>query len=73
MGPISIAAAGMSTAVTRFNRASRNLVESLEGKGDVAPETAIAEQIEAKAQFKASAIVVRAADDMMGTLLDINV
>ncbi|MET0181871.1 MAG: flagellar basal body rod C-terminal domain-containing protein [Caulobacterales bacterium] len=71
MSPLSIAAAGMSTAVTRFNRASKELVESFQSKEGASPETSIADQIEAKAQFKANAAVARMADEMLGALIDI--
>ena len=62
---------GMNDAVSRFNRASQNLLEGTSGASDADPVAAIVDQMQAKVQFKASAVTLRAADEMMSSLLDI--
>lgn len=67
MQALSIGAAGMLGAQTRFdNSARRTAIAPLE---NLAEETV--ERIQAKTAFSANAAVVRTADDMTGTLLDI--
>lgn len=63
----SIAAAGLSTALVRFEgSAARTAADPLE---NLAAETV--ERMESSTAFKANAAVLRTADDMVGTLLDI--
>jgi flagellar basal body rod protein FlgC len=67
MQALSIAAAGMASAQTRFdNSARRTATAPLD---NLAEETV--ERIQAKTAFSANAAVLRTADDMAGTLLDI--
>jgi hypothetical protein len=66
MQALSIAAAGMMTAQNRFdNSARRTATAPLD---NLAEETV--ERIQAKTAFSANAAVLRTADDMTGTLLD---
>ncbi len=66
MQALSIAAVGMMNAQSRFeNSARRTAAAPLDG---LAEETV--ERIQAKAAFTANAAVVRTADEMSGTLLD---
>lgn len=67
MQALSIAAAGLTTAQNRFdNSARRTAAAPLD---NLAEE--IVERIQAKTAFSANATVLRTADDMTGTLLDI--
>ncbi len=63
----SIAAAGMASAVARFEqsavRTARAPLDNL--------ETEMVERIEAKAEVSANIAVLKTADDMAGALLDI--
>ncbi|MFO1013337.1 MAG: flagellar hook protein FlgE [Caulobacteraceae bacterium] len=69
MNPISSAAQGMFLAQGRFTASAERLSRfGADPSVDIATEAV--EQIQDKAAFKASAIAVRTADDMMGTLLD---
>ncbi|MFN3537443.1 flagellar basal body rod C-terminal domain-containing protein [Brevundimonas sp.] len=66
MQALSIAAAGMMSAAERFDAsARRTAVEPLD---NLAEE--MVERITAKHAFKANAVVIRTADEMLGTLLD---
>ncbi|PZU72339.1 MAG: hypothetical protein DI531_13190 [Brevundimonas sp.] len=67
MQALSIAAAGMADARLRFETSARRTAQA---PLDNLAEEAV-EQIEAKTAFKANAAVLRTADDMTGTLLDI--
>lgn len=63
----AIAAAGITTALARFDAsASRTAANPLD---DLAAETV--ERMEAKTAVSANVAVLRTADDMMGSLLDI--
>jgi flagellar hook protein FlgE len=69
MDPIS-AAAGMTAASRRFEASAGRVARmDVEPGVDLAREAL--ELIGAKAQFKASAQLVRVADEMLGALLDI--
>ncbi|MFC5372308.1 flagellar basal body rod C-terminal domain-containing protein [Brevundimonas faecalis] len=65
--PLSIAAAGMQDAAARFETSARRVASG--AMDDYAVEAV--EQIRAKQDFTANAAVVRTADEMTGTLLDI--
>ncbi|WEK57218.1 MAG: flagellar basal body rod C-terminal domain-containing protein [Candidatus Brevundimonas phytovorans] len=65
--PLSIAAAGMQNAASRFESSARRTAE---GSLDNLAVEAV-EQIRASQDFSANAAVVRTADDMIGTLLDV--
>ncbi|WP_306002216.1 flagellar basal body rod C-terminal domain-containing protein [Brevundimonas sp. C43] len=66
MQALSIAAAGLTTAQNRFDSsAHRTATAPLD---NLAEETV--ERIQAKTAFSANAAVLRTADDMTGTLLD---
>lgn len=67
MQALSIAAAGMTSAQSRFdNSARRTATAPLE---KLAEETV--ERFQAKTAFSANVAVARTADEMTGTLLDI--
>lgn len=67
MNAASIASAGMSTALVRFEgSAARTAADPLE---NLAEETV--ERIEARTALRANAAVRRTADDMVGAILDI--
>ena len=66
MQALSIAAVGLTTAQNRFdNSARRTAAAPLD---NLAEETV--ERIQAKTAFRANAAVLRTADDMTGTLLN---
>lgn len=65
--PLSIAAAGMQSAASRFEASARRTAE---GSLDNLAVEAV-EQIRAKQDFSANAAVMRTADEMTGTLLDV--
>lgn len=67
MSPLTIAAAGMQNAVSRFEGSARRTAE---GSLDNLAVEAV-EQIRAKHDFSANAAVARTADEMIGTLLDV--
>ena len=64
---LSIAAAGMQNAANRFEASARRTAE---GSLDNLAVEAV-EQIRAKTDLAANAAVVRTADEMVGTLLDV--
>ncbi|WP_312596693.1 flagellar hook protein FlgE [Brevundimonas sp.] len=64
---LSIAAAGMTNAQTRFDTGARRTAAA--PLADLAGETV--ERLQAKTALDANAAVARTADDMTGTLLDI--
>lgn len=66
MQALSIAAAGMAVAADRFDASARRT--AAEPLADLGGE--IVERITARTGFQANAAVVRTADDMIGTLLD---
>lgn len=67
MEAINIASAGLMAAATRFDASARRTAQApLE---DLAGE--IVERITAEIDFKANAHVIKAADEMAGTLLDV--
>lgn len=66
MQALNIAAAGLMTAQNRFEASARRTAAA--PLDHLAEETV--ERIQAKAAFSANAAVVRTADDMTGTLLD---
>ncbi len=66
MQALSIAAAGMTTAQNRFDTSARRTAAA--PLDNLAEE--IVERIQAKTAFSANAAVLRTADDMTGTLLD---
>lgn len=63
----AIAAAGLASAAARFEASARRT--AADPLGDLAGETV--ERIGAEVAFKANAAVLRTADEMAGTLLDI--
>lgn len=66
MQALSIAAAGMMSAAERFDASARRTAAA--PLADLAGETV--ERITAKHALKANALVIRTADEMIGTLLD---
>ena len=66
MNAIGTATQGMISAVQRFDASA---VRTVQGNGDLVSE-AVA-QTDAKTTFSASAAVLRTADEMTGSLLDI--
>lgn len=67
MQALPIAAAGLMDAASRFDASARRMATA---PLDNLVEESV-KQIQAKADFEANAAVVRATDEMMGTLLDI--
>lgn len=65
------AISGIANATQRFERASQQLVEAVSGVSNEDPAQAIVSQIEAKTAFTANVKVLRAADEMTRSLLDI--
>ncbi|HVY03382.1 MAG TPA: hypothetical protein VG983_06965 [Caulobacterales bacterium] len=65
------AASAISDALSRFDRASTDLVASVSGQSDKDPAQAIAQQVEAKAEFEAGVGTVRIADEMFKALIQI--
>ena len=68
---LGTATAGMERQVARFERAAERIARGPEGDGDIVKDTV--EQIDAKAAFSASLAVVRTADEMLGTLINIKI
>ncbi len=69
MQALSIAAAGMSNALNRFETSARRTASgSLQTL-----EQDVVEQVQAKTAFSANIAVLRTADEMMGALLDLKV
>ena len=73
MNALSIAAVGLVQASDRFDHASRDLVLATSGASDADPAKAIVDQAQAKTEFSASVGVLRVADEMFKSLLDIKV
>lgn len=69
MQPFAIAAAGISAATERFEASARRTASN--PLADPAGETV--ERLSARASVEANAAVLRTADDMVGTLLDVMV
>ncbi|GAW42250.1 hypothetical protein SH203_02666 [Brevundimonas sp. SH203] len=67
MQALSIAAAGMADARLRFDASARRTAQAPLDN----PAEDVVDRIEARTAFKANAAVLRTADDMTGTLLDI--
>jgi flagellar hook protein FlgE len=68
---IAIGASGMHRAADRFEASAARVARFGTGLGDVDLATEMVEVLTAETDFKASAKIVRAADDMLGSLLDI--
>jgi hypothetical protein len=68
MDAISTAAAGLTAAADRFGQAAAH-VAAPQGDGDFT--SAVVDTVQAGVAFKADVAVIRAADEMTGTLLDI--
>lgn len=68
---IAIGASGMHRAADRFEASANRVARFGTGLEDVDLATEMVEVMMAKTDFKASATVVRAADQMTGALLDI--
>lgn len=68
MDPLSIAAGGMAAASARFEASAERTAS-----GDLGVELGreAVEQIEASTQFRVNANVARVADQMLGSLLEI--
>ena len=73
MDAISASLAGITAATRRFDRASTDLVRSFSDASAPSVETSIVDMLSSEFQFKASLATLRAADEMLGTLLDIRV
>jgi hypothetical protein len=70
MDAISTAAAGMAAASARFDDAAGRLARSGAGDDQAMAQAAVA-SIQTEAAFAADTKVVKAADQMMGALLDV--
>jgi hypothetical protein len=73
MNALSIAAVSLVQASDRFDHASRDLVLATSGASDADPAKAIVSQAQAKTEFSASVGVLRVANEMFKSLLDIKV
>ncbi|WP_421739097.1 flagellar hook protein FlgE [Caulobacter sp.] len=73
MQALAIAAAGMSAAANRLDASAQRTAawEARETDTDLAKEAV--EQISAKTDYKANAMVAKTADQMTGALLDMKV
>lgn len=73
MTAIPHAAMALTSALGRFERASKQMLEAATGEGPAAenPVAPIVEVMEAKAQFQAGVGVLKFADAMWGALLDL--
>jgi flagellar hook protein FlgE len=65
MDAISIATAGLTRATDRLTASA---IRTVAPDADLGRE--VVEQVQAKTDFKANLAVIRAADEMTGTLLD---
>ena len=72
MDPISSSVQAINAAFTRYDRASKNLLDGVSGVSDADPAVAMAEQVVAKRQVQASVATVRIADEMFRELLQIS-
>lgn len=68
---IAIGATGMQRAADRFETSANRVARFGTGLGDVDLATEMVNVMMAETDFKASAKIVRVADDMAGSLLDI--
>ena len=68
---ISIGATGMQRAADRFEASANRIARFGTGLADVDLATEMVNVMMAETDFKASAKIVRVADDMTGSLLDI--
>ncbi|MBI5938858.1 MAG: flagellar hook protein FlgE [Caulobacterales bacterium] len=66
MQALTIAAAGLNDAAMRFDASARRTADAPLDN----PEREIAARVEAKAAVQANAAVIRTADEMTGTVLD---
>jgi hypothetical protein len=73
MNPISSAAAGVVSALNRFDSANQALPQSFQGQSAEDPASAVADQITAGQAAQASIDVLGVADRMLKRLLDIKV
>ena len=74
LSSMSIAATGMYRASERFERSAEQTAKlgtDLPGADQVDPATEVVNQVGAEIAFAANVATVRAADRMMGSLLDI--
>lgn len=73
MQALAIAAAGMTVAANRLNASAERTAawEARETDTDLAKEAV--EQVSARVEYKANAQVIKTANDMAGTLLDMKV
>lgn len=69
MSLLVTASNGLMAAASRFDRSATNLVRDIGAGNDIL--TDLVDEIESRNAFHASVNVVRAADDMMGRVLDI--
>ncbi|MGE0828540.1 MAG: hypothetical protein AB7O04_04215 [Hyphomonadaceae bacterium] len=71
MNGISNTAAAFQAVMLRAERAARGVGEVASGGIEHEPAEAMAELLEAEAEFKAAIEIVRAQDETLGVLLDI--
>ena len=69
MSPITTAAYGMITASNRFNQAATQTVEDSSDGGDIVSD--FVQQQEARTAFQANISVIKTANAMTGSLLNI--
>ncbi|HEY0032045.1 MAG TPA: flagellar basal body rod C-terminal domain-containing protein [Devosia sp.] len=71
MSAMSLGAAGMQRASDRFEASASRVARFGTGLGEVDLATEMVEVLEAKLAFKANATMVRKADEMAKSLIDI--
>ncbi|MDI7773837.1 flagellar basal body rod protein [Asticcacaulis sp. EMRT-3] len=69
MDAFNIASAGAISASQRLDQAAQNTVRDSSGGGDILSD--LVDQIQSRTAFQASLSVVKTADQMTGSLLDI--
>ena len=69
MSAISTAAAGIISATQRFEKAAASTARNATNGQDILSD--LVEQINSRNAFKANISVIKTADDMLGSLLDI--
>lgn len=69
MSAISIATAGIMSATQRFEKAAANTARNSTNGQDILSD--LVDQIDSRNAFKANISVIKTADEMLGSLLDI--
>jgi hypothetical protein len=73
MNAISSAAAGMISAIDRFDSSAITIGKASNGQAAADPAAAVVDEVTAQAQLKAATATLGVADQMLKSLLDITV